>query len=61
MSTTALPRAAAKDSPQPDHFKSLAVMSLLLQITATTLGRCCWPLPQLAIVTDAATAVRPTS
>src|SRR5215468_8397169 len=51
--------AVATGFPQADQVSLLAVMSLVWQITLTTVGSTCGPSPQLAIVTRAAPVPAP--
>jgi hypothetical protein len=48
--------AVVNGSPHAEDLKCLAVMSLLRQIPAITVGRACWPPSQLEIFTGEATA-----
>src|SRR5215469_18702218 len=51
--------AVATGFPQADQTSLLAVMSVVPQITLTTVGFTCWPTPQLAMVTRVAPVPAP--
>ena len=51
--------AVATGFPQADHLRFLAVMSVVPQITLTTVGFACGLTPQLVIVTRVAPVPAP--